>query len=98
MNANLLAMAQDALGVNFCKIGGQSLGESAASTQAALSALLPAAIGALACLGFTGTKPVVVNRPVAAARGDTMDGYAARTQEIPDALRCTSTTAEQLRP
>ncbi len=56
MNANLLAMAQDALGVNFCKIGGQSLGESAASTQAALSALLPAAIGALACLGFTGTK------------------------------------------
>ena len=98
MNANLLAMAQDALGANFSKIGGQFLGESAAFTQAALSALLPAAIGALACLGFTGTKPVVVNRPVAAARRDTMVGWAARTQEFPDALRWTPSTVEPLRP
>ena len=37
MNANLLSLAQDALGGDFSKLAGQFLGESQSSTQSALS-------------------------------------------------------------
>jgi len=53
MNANLLSLAQDALGSDFSKLAGQFLGESQGSTQTALSSLLPAVIGGIAQKGAT---------------------------------------------
>jgi len=53
MNANLLSLAQQALGSDFSKLAGQFLGESPASTQTALSSLLPAVIGGIAQKGAT---------------------------------------------
>ena len=53
MNANLLSLAQQALGSDFTKLAGQFLGESPGSTQTALSALLPAVIGGIAQKGAT---------------------------------------------
>ena len=37
MTANLLSLAQDALGEDFSKLAGQFLGESQGSTQTALA-------------------------------------------------------------
>ncbi len=53
MNANLLSLAQQALGSDFTKLAGQFLGESPGSTQTALSSLLPAVIGGIAQKGAT---------------------------------------------
>ena len=53
MNANLLSLAQDALGSDFLKLAGQFLGEPQGSTQTALSSLLPAVIGGIAQKGAT---------------------------------------------
>ena len=53
MTANLLSLAQDALGEDFSKLAGQFLGESQGSTQTALSSLLPAVIGGIAQKGAT---------------------------------------------
>jgi len=53
MNANLLTLAQDALGGDFSKLAGQFLGESQGATQSALSSLLPAVIGSIAQKGAT---------------------------------------------
>jgi len=48
MNANLLSLAQNALGGDFSKLASQFLGESPTATQGALSSLLPAVIGCIA--------------------------------------------------
>ncbi len=53
MNANLLSLAQDALGGDFSKLAGQFLGESQGATQSALSSLLPAVLGGIAQKGAT---------------------------------------------
>lgn len=53
MNANLLTLAQDALGGDFSKLAGQFLGESPGATQSALTSLLPAVIGGIAQKGAT---------------------------------------------
>ncbi len=53
MNANLLTLAQDALGGDFSKLAGQFLGESQGATQSALSSLLPAVLGSIAQKGAT---------------------------------------------
>jgi len=53
MNANLLALAQEALGTDFSKLAGSFLGESQASTQSALGSLLPAVLGTVAQKGST---------------------------------------------
>jgi hypothetical protein len=53
MNANLLTLAQDALGGDFSKLAGQFLGESQGATQSALNSLLPAVIGGIAQKGAT---------------------------------------------
>jgi hypothetical protein len=53
MNANLLTLAQEALGGDFSKLAGQFLGESQGATQSALSSLLPAVIGGIAQKGAT---------------------------------------------
>jgi outer membrane protein OmpA-like peptidoglycan-associated protein len=53
MNANLLTLAQDALGGDFSKLAGQFLGESQGATQSALSSLLPAVLGGIAQKGAT---------------------------------------------
>lgn len=53
MNANLLSLAQDALGGDFSKLAGQFLGESQGATQSALSSLLPAVLGSIAQKGAT---------------------------------------------
>jgi len=53
MNANLLTLAQDALGGDFAKLAGQFLGESQGATQTALGSLLPAVIGSIAQEGAT---------------------------------------------
>jgi len=53
MNANLLTLAQEALGGDFAKLAGQFLGESQGATQTALSSLLPAVIGGIAQKGAT---------------------------------------------
>ena len=45
MNANLLTLAQHALGGDFSKLAGQFLGESPDSIQSALTSLLPAVLG-----------------------------------------------------
>jgi len=53
MNANLLSLAQNALGGDFSKMAGQFLGESPTATQGALSSLLPAVLGCIAQKGAT---------------------------------------------
>jgi len=53
MNANLLSLAQEALGGDFSKLAGSFLGESQASTQSALGSLLPAVLGSVAQKGAT---------------------------------------------
>jgi OmpA-OmpF porin, OOP family len=53
MSANLLALAQDALGNDFSKYAGSFLGESPGTTQSALSSLLPAVVGGIAQKGAT---------------------------------------------
>jgi outer membrane protein OmpA-like peptidoglycan-associated protein len=53
MNANLLSLAQNALGGDFSKMAGQFLGESPSATQGALSSLLPAVLGVVAQKGAT---------------------------------------------
>jgi outer membrane protein OmpA-like peptidoglycan-associated protein len=53
MNANLLTLAQEALGGDFAKLAGQFLGETPGATQSALSALLPAVLGSIAQKGAT---------------------------------------------
>jgi outer membrane protein OmpA-like peptidoglycan-associated protein len=53
MSTNLLSLAQQALGTDFSKLAGQFLGESQASTQTAMSSLLPAVMGMVAQKGAT---------------------------------------------
>jgi len=53
MNANLLSLAQSALGGDFSKLAGSFLGESPTATQGALSSLLPAVLGSIAQKGAT---------------------------------------------
>jgi len=53
MNANLLSLAQEALGGDFSKLAGQFLGESQGATQSALGSLLPAVLGGIAQKGAT---------------------------------------------
>lgn len=53
MNANLLQLAQQALGGDFAKLVGQFLGESESATTSALSGLLPAVLGGVAQKGAT---------------------------------------------
>lgn len=53
MNANLLSLAQQALGGEFSKLAGQFLGESPGATQQALTTLLPAVLGGIARKGAT---------------------------------------------
>jgi outer membrane protein OmpA-like peptidoglycan-associated protein len=53
MNANLLSLAQEALGGDFGKLAGQFLGESPATTQSAMTSLLPAVLGGIAQKGAT---------------------------------------------
>ena len=53
MNANLLSLAQNALGGDFSKMAGQFLGESPSATQGALTSLLPAVLGSIAQKGAT---------------------------------------------
>jgi outer membrane protein OmpA-like peptidoglycan-associated protein len=53
MNANLLSLAQNALGGNFSTMAAQFLGESPGATQGALGALLPAVLGSIAQKGAT---------------------------------------------
>lgn len=51
--ANLLPLAQQALGADFSRLAGQFLGESQSSTQSALTSLLPAVLGGIAQKGAT---------------------------------------------
>ena len=53
MNANLLSLAQEAMGGDFSKLAGQFLGESPGATQSALTSLLPAVLGTVAQKGAT---------------------------------------------
>jgi Bacterial protein of unknown function (DUF937) len=53
VNANLLTLAQQALGGDFSKLVGQFLGESQGATQSALTSLLPAVLGSIAQKGAT---------------------------------------------
>ncbi len=53
MNANLLALAQEAMGGDFSKLAAQFVGESPAAIQSALGSLLPAVIGGVAQKGAT---------------------------------------------
>jgi len=53
MNANLLSLVQQALGSDFAGLASGFLGESAGSTQSAMSSLLPAVLGAVANKGAT---------------------------------------------
>ena len=53
MNANLLSLAQEALGGDFSRLAGQFLGEPQGSTESALGLLLPAVIGGIAQKGAT---------------------------------------------
>ena len=45
MNANLLSLAQEAMGGDFSRLAGQFLGESPGATQSALGLLMPAVLG-----------------------------------------------------
>ena len=53
MNANLLSLAQEAMGGDFSKLAGQFLDESPGTTQSALTSLLPAVLGGIAQKGAT---------------------------------------------
>jgi len=53
MNANLLQLAQQALGGDFAKLAGQFLGESESTTTSAMTGLLPAVLGGIAQKGAT---------------------------------------------
>jgi hypothetical protein len=53
MTDNLLSLARTALGGDFSRLAGQFLGESAASTQSALTSLVPAVLGGIAQKGAT---------------------------------------------
>ena len=53
MSANLLSLAQQALGSDFSKLAGQFLGESETTTQSAMRSLLPAVLGTVAQKGST---------------------------------------------
>ena len=53
MNANLLQLAQQALGGDFAKLAGQFLGESESTTMSAMTGLLPAVLGGIAQKGAT---------------------------------------------
>jgi len=53
MNANLLSLAQTALGDDFSRQAAQFLGESPAGTQLAVSSLLPVVLGTIAHKGAT---------------------------------------------
>jgi outer membrane protein OmpA-like peptidoglycan-associated protein len=53
MDMNLLSLAQSALGGDFAKQAAQFVGESPSAAQGALSALLPAVVGAIAQKGST---------------------------------------------
>ena len=53
MSTNLLSLAQTAMGTDFASKASQFLGESSATTQNALAALLPAVIGGIAQKGAT---------------------------------------------
>ena len=57
MNANLLSLAQEAMGGDFGKMAAQFLGESPESTQSAMSALLPAVLGSIARRARRPTAP-----------------------------------------
>jgi outer membrane protein OmpA-like peptidoglycan-associated protein len=53
VNVDLLSLAQDALGNDFSKLAGSFLGESASSTQLALTSLVPTVLGGVAQKGAT---------------------------------------------
>jgi len=53
MDANLLQLAQQALGGDFAKLAGQFLGESESTTMSAMTGLLPAVLGGIAQKGAT---------------------------------------------
>ena len=53
MNANLLQLAQQALGGDFAKQASRFLGESESTTKLAMSGLLPAVLGGIAQKGAT---------------------------------------------
>jgi len=53
VNANLLALTQQALGGDFAKLAGQFLGESESTTLSAMAGLLPAVLGGIAQKGAT---------------------------------------------
>ena len=53
MNANLLSLAQQALGSDFAGLAGNLLGESAGAMQSALDSLLPTVLGSIANKGAT---------------------------------------------
>jgi outer membrane protein OmpA-like peptidoglycan-associated protein len=53
MNANLLTLAQEAMGGDFSKLAGQFLGETPGATQSAMTSLLPAVLGTIAQKGAT---------------------------------------------
>jgi hypothetical protein len=73
MNADLLSLARDALGSDFYKLAGQFLGESQASTQTALSSLLPVVVGAMAQKGAT---PEGASRLISLANSTNLDANA----------------------
>jgi len=53
MNANLLTLAQQAMGGDFSKLAGQFLGETPGATQSAMTSLLPAVLGSISQKGAT---------------------------------------------
>jgi outer membrane protein OmpA-like peptidoglycan-associated protein len=53
MNANLLTLAQEAMGGDFSKLAGQFLGETPGATQSAMTSLLPAVLGSISQKGAT---------------------------------------------
>lgn len=53
MNANLLELAQQALGGDFARLASQFLGESESTTMSAMGGLLPAVLGGIAQKGAT---------------------------------------------
>ena len=53
MSANLLQLAQQALGGDFARQAGQFLGESESTTMSAMAGLLPAVLGGIAQKGAT---------------------------------------------
>jgi outer membrane protein OmpA-like peptidoglycan-associated protein len=53
MDANLLSLAQQALGGDFSRLAAQFLGEPSGATQSAVSSLLPTVLGAVAQKGAT---------------------------------------------